>query len=519
MSYFLANTIPYKVLPWFYTDESSGKIYVLSFFKVSQDIEDALYENFYALDDHSDIFSDQEASDFLNIANLTNTVFLSNTVNTLLNVKTFKGSQIGGVNATSLFFLRESAYYQFSANASFDTDGVKGLQFWEILSTEEGFLSIPNKFILDKSLAATPVVDFNYTPLVQVAVGLDNSGLTNSAVVFHYNSNYGYYSNKTLTPTSNVQNTFVTYLPSINLTASNTGDIDAVINIVAKVTYSNNLIYPSAQTKISLDTNLGYLSHKVLSVNSLANVTFTGTSLPVGDIAVIKAGWPNYLNVANVSIGVNTPDFYRYYQIDGVQFAQVISYQVPWFAHTFIVEVWGGGGQGAWNPDAGANGQQSSFVCGNTTITAGGGKGGHANAPGDGGIASGGDINFNGANGYLDIGGASGIQNSANNLVGGGGYWRLLTPVPNPPPFLDDTTIFLDSSPGTGGGGNPIWNNGSFGGGGGGGAYAKKIFTSNTQITIGSTMTLTAGLGGAATQHSQDPIAVGQGGRVKIQWR
>src|ERR1017187_10209185 len=98
--YLSSNTLPYPVIPWTLINETTGLIYLLSFAKTNQDVEDALYNNFYTLQDESGINLDDEAVAYLTIQNL-QTVF-ANTNNgmvTILMDKVFKGSQIGGANS------------------------------------------------------------------------------------------------------------------------------------------------------------------------------------------------------------------------------------------------------------------------------------------------------------------------------------------------------------------------------------------------------------------------------------
>ena len=166
-----------------------------------------------------------------------------------------------------------------------------------------------------------------------------------------------------------------------------------------------------------------------------------------------------------------------------------------------IVEVWGGGGGGG---DSilrnGSAGGSSTF----SAMTAGGGDGGLGGQNGAGGgrqgSASGGDTNTSGTAGGTGTFSVSGSGGSAPN-GGSGGAGGTSSAGAN------------GNTPGGGGAGSYSHTPG--GGGGGAGAYAKKTYASGA-LTVGSSVTLGVGSGGAGgTQYGWSGGA-GANGQVQV---
>lgn len=181
------------------------------------------------------------------------------------------------------------------------------------------------------------------------------------------------------------------------------------------------------------------------------------------------------------------------------------SFTVPFYATTLTVEVWGaggGGGQSRYPAGGGGTGGTSSWA--GTVIATGGTGGGSANAsPGNGGLASGGDVNTNGNNGVTTTGGTA----PSGSIPGGiGGIMYL--------------NGDWGGQPG-GGGGGAYSVLGSHGGGGGSGAYSKKTYAVGA-LTVGSTITVVVGLGGpgqpATANLGEYSGGTGGNGEVIITW-
>lgn len=161
--------------------------------------------------------------------------------------------------------------------------------------------------------------------------------------------------------------------------------------------------------------------------------------------------------------------------------------------NTLTVQVWGGGGGGGESRRPGANGGQSSW---NGVVTANGGNGGDGyNMGGSGGTASGGDTNTTGNPGTSTNGG------SAPAGGAGGGY-----------PAADGT------APGGGGGGG-TYQSGA--GGGGSGGYSTRTYSAG-QLTVGGSIPVVVGSGGAGgvAEGGGAGYTGGNGavGRVTITW-
>lgn len=209
------------------------------------------------------------------------------------------------------------------------------------------------------------------------------------------------------------------------------------------------------------------------------------------------------------------------------------TFTVPAF-NTLIVNVWGGGGAGAringspTNIGSENSGGTSSF---GGYITATGGAGpvytydsnsGFYNAPGGtGGSGSGGTINESGAAGsnavIVDQSAAVGSSGgAAGGTAYGGGATRTI--------FNSGNLNGLAGNPYGGGGTGVIRYDSKYGGnlgdsGGGGGGFARKSFTSG-QLTVGGTVTVTVGAGGAGATYGSGLPTSGSGasGAVLISW-
>lgn len=172
------------------------------------------------------------------------------------------------------------------------------------------------------------------------------------------------------------------------------------------------------------------------------------------------------------------------------------NFTVPNF-NSLTVEVWGGGGSGAGGGGTGGNNGASSSW--NGTVVANGGTRGLGDfSPGSGGTASGGDTNTTGGNAQINGGG-----NSPNGGLGGPdgvvGNWPT-------------NTNGLGQAPGGGGAGHDPGEDG----GGGGGGYSRKTYSPG-QLTVGASIGIVVGAGGAQTATTY-PGAAGQVGRVSISW-
>jgi hypothetical protein len=496
--YYSSNTLVNEIIPWLHIEEAEGKLYVMSFRKLEEDVEASLYESYYALNDRENIYSNSEANSFLTLANLQANVFTSNIVNRVNSDKVFVGHQLNGnTQANGLYQLIDAVYYTFNANASYNADGSKKPQLWQIYGGEAGYLTLPNPFIFDKNQGVNTAFEFNFAPVVRSLVNLDNSGLANSCVILHYNPTHGFYCNKSLTPTSNAHATMVTFLPSISLTVvDNTvfsTTLDAA-NLQISVTYSNNLIYPSAQSKVMIDSTTGFVALREVAVNSSANVQIIGLNMLPSATMKVTAGWPNYVNVSSVSL--NVANNFIPPVPSKVEFSTPGSYTytMPNVYSQAIVRVYGGGGGGGnsgFSPAgvAGANGTNSSF---NVTVLARGGQAGNGASIGEGnpdgesgagGLASGGDVNIQG-------------------YVG---------PCPGPDGGLGGV-LSRDATPYGGGGGGTTGPGGSqVGGAGGSGGYSQKTYT-DSELT--GNVAILVGSGGAGAGTAGD----GANGGVTIEF-
>lgn len=183
-----------------------------------------------------------------------------------------------------------------------------------------------------------------------------------------------------------------------------------------------------------------------------------------------------------------------------------LSFTVPLFA-TLVIEGYGpgGGGGGGNSASSGLGTTPSNTTVAELSLTAGAGEGGKntwggGDRPGNGGAATGGDINtsgirgdfrdnaWGGKGGNAPVGGALGGTGSHSGSGGDGG------------------------DPGAGGGGCAFRSGDEVGHGGGSGAYLKKTLLPG-QITPGTILSLVApvgGAGGLGTFHG------GQGGDGKL---
>ena len=218
------------------------------------------------------------------------------------------------------------------------------------------------------------------------------------------------------------------------------------------------------------------------------------------------------------------------------------TFTVPAF-NTLIVNVWGGGGGGnrsdAWpyatNDNPGGTSSFGSYLSatgGRAAIYVGpDGNGRYVTADtNDGGTGSGGDINISGSIGYWDYPGAS-IGNigadigysyggAAGGTAYGGGAAKTVSGS-----FSNGTTgNGLPGNPYGGGGTGAIWHDNKYGGtyyytGGGGGGFARKTFSAGS-LTVGSTISVTVGAGGAGAFDTSAGITSGSGasGAVTISW-
>lgn len=193
------------------------------------------------------------------------------------------------------------------------------------------------------------------------------------------------------------------------------------------------------------------------------------------------------------------------------------AFSVPQF-NTMTVYVWGGGAGGCVNIAGGNAGGTSSF---GALLTATGGAAGVYNgAGGAGGTGTGGTTNETGGTGSTSntkvappvtvTGGAAG------GLADGGGATRSLTV------STAVNTVGLAGNA-YGGGATGAVGVGSksgtvnMGAGGGGGGFTKKVFT-RADLTIGSSISITVGAGGAALTNGAVISGAGANGAVKIVW-
>ena len=210
------------------------------------------------------------------------------------------------------------------------------------------------------------------------------------------------------------------------------------------------------------------------------------------------------------------------------------SFTVPAF-NTLIVNVWGGGGAGARINGSPTNfGQENS---GGTSsfggyMTATGGAGPvysydagssfyYANNGGVGGTGSGGTTNISGSAGSIaNMVDSSAATSSSGGAAGGtaygGGATRTLTITGNAAGLPGN----LYGGGGTGIGVYDSKYGGNFGHSGGGGAgFSRKSFTTGG-LTVGGTVTVTVGAGGAGASYDGSLPTSGSGanGAVTISW-
>ena len=225
-----------------------------------------------------------------------------------------------------------------------------------------------------------------------------------------------------------------------------------------------------------------------------------------------------YLSKKALGAQVSISDLYgtSYVSSNTVIITSNTTYTIP--PHiSMTVQVWGGGG-GYGDPGSGstASGNYYGFTGGTTTFAAPtnliayGGTGGQTagtsnqggladGAGGNGGTATGGDTNTTGTAGVHGYGGGLGGPSFGGAYVGYG---------------------TLGYAPGGGGGGAA--GNGTGGkfpgtaGGGGGGGYTVKTYSGSNRLTVGSTVAVTIGAGGAASLSQYGGGAAGADGRVII---
>jgi hypothetical protein len=168
------------------------------------------------------------------------------------------------------------------------------------------------------------------------------------------------------------------------------------------------------------------------------------------------------------------------------------------------VEMWGPGGGGGEGNAVGTAGGDGTAATVFGTLSAGFGKGGGNNGPGgDGGLASGGDINIKGSRGQ---GSPPPNATGQGGMGGPGPYGGAALPgLPNTAGLLPAAN---SGSGGTGGGST---GSAGTGGGGGAGGYLKKRI-----LTPTSSYTYTVGLGGAASTGTGNHGAKGADGLISV---
>lgn len=175
----------------------------------------------------------------------------------------------------------------------------------------------------------------------------------------------------------------------------------------------------------------------------------------------------------------------------------------------------GGGGGGSWKsspPAVAGAGGDTTFG----SLSAGGGGGGVFGGHGGvGGTASGGDINFSGANGGASSGSNFTPGSFSLMLIGGAGGGVPMHS-PGTPHLLGGIEVGTNAqnntgSGGSGGGTNVYVNPGNSGGGGGGGAYVDKQINNPS-----STYSYSVGAGGVAGVAGDSGWAGGTGGSGMI---
>ncbi len=500
-NYYVTPDLNIPVIPWLYIDIDDGLFYLMAFSKVSNTVEQSLYENFYNgnIADRSQIYSDIEANTYLTIDNLVGNVFSNSDIYTnIRNPKTFKGSQIGGINSTSLYYLTEAVKYEFDANLSYNADGSKKPQLWRIVANEPGALTVPTEFILDRVTGPGPIQFlFNFSPILHTLVNLNNASFANSLVILHYHSDHGYYCNQNVDTSANAHNTMVNFLPSIALTVTDNtvfSTTNEAPNLEIAITYSNTDPYPTAQTKVIVDSSKGYISNRQVPANSTANAQIIGLNLREDETMTVTAGWSNYVNVATLDLSI--VNNYVAPVPAKVEFATPGSYEytMPNAYSQAIVRVYGGGGGGgkASFPGPGPNGAPGTNSSFNVTVLGRGGSEGKGAEIGEGlpngdsgtgGAASGGDINIQGF-----VGDCPGPD---------GGIGGVL--------LRDGTPYGAGGSGANGSGGSQI------GGTGGSGGYSQKTYT-DSELT--GNVVIVVGSGGAGGSDAGD----GANGGVTIEF-
>jgi len=431
---YVINDLAVETCPWIHIEAANNRIYVIGFNKLSQIVEDLVYENFNK-GIIQDFFSDYDATQFFELSTLKSTVFPNTFNRSFDTLKFFKGGQIGSPVSNALFFLSESLVYTFNpAENVSHLNNTRTLQFWKINSAHPGKISLPEKFIFDKANTnPDETSQYNQSVVLQVIAELRATALANCLIMLHGNPTYGYVSNLPLNAVSNSYQTIVDYLPNITITTDATevyNDASSFAILTANISHIN------ANTMINIESDSGYVVTTNLYV---ANSSKTTKASPVdvtgGEIMKIFAGWDNYLHVANISItaiGAEVPD--GRYTIPGSY-----TYRCPTNYKVLEIELWGGGGGGGGSTDTeptkfnGSNGVNSSFA---NLVFAGGGIGGNgATAAGSvnnalGGNASGGNVNINGYSGIIKSiggtapgpgGGEGGPTDREGSEPGGGG--------------------------------------------------------------------------------------------------
>lgn len=182
--------------------------------------------------------------------------------------------------------------------------------------------------------------------------------------------------------------------------------------------------------------------------------------------------------------------------------------------NTLIVYGFGGGASASENRGAGQAGGTTSF---GTYLTASGGAPGVQNSGGTGGVGSGGDTNYTGSTGTPSYGSTSAGAGYGGSGGNAGGYGVLLN-------AGSGGAGAVSINPGVnggnyGGGGSGVWPARNYspgsGGGGGGGAFYKTFNPGS--LTVGDSISVTIGQGGAAITSPQIS-GFGAQGAIFISW-
>lgn len=188
--------------------------------------------------------------------------------------------------------------------------------------------------------------------------------------------------------------------------------------------------------------------------------------------------------------------------------AGVWSFVTPNYSTSIVIELWGpGSGGGGVNTGGTGSLGSSDTTCTQLSLIAGrattGGQ--PLGTAGIGGVASGGDVNINGANGNAGGNPANGAKGGDSPNGGTGGA-----------AISSDGPGNAANAPGGGGGGAKT---GGFGAGGGGaGAYCSKTLGRGV-VGRGVTLSGLLGSGGAGgTSGSTTVGGAGARGQVKITW-